>query len=65
MRAAIGLADVGLAVFLVEREAELGGRVGGLGELFPHGKDGRALIAQPAPRRSGSGPRSPCSPTPR
>ncbi|HEX7527427.1 MAG TPA: FAD-dependent oxidoreductase, partial [Gaiellaceae bacterium] len=46
MRAAVGLADVGLAVFLVEREAELGGRVGGLGELFPHGKDGRALIAQ-------------------
>ena len=46
MRAAIGLADVGLAVFLVEREAELGGWVGGFGELFPHGKDGRALIAQ-------------------
>jgi heterodisulfide reductase subunit A len=46
MRAAIGLADVGLAVFLVEREEELGGRVGNLGELFPHGKDGRALIAQ-------------------
>ena len=46
MRAAIGLADVGLAVFLVEREERLGGRVGDLGELFPHGKDGRALIAQ-------------------
>ena len=46
MRAAIGLADVGLAVFLVEREEKLGGRVGDLGELFPHGKDGRALIAQ-------------------
>ncbi len=46
MRAAIGLADVGLAVFLVEREPELGGWVGSLGELFPHGKDGRAVIAQ-------------------
>ena len=46
MRAAVGLADVGLAVFLVEREAELGGWVGGFGELFPHGKEGRALIAQ-------------------
>ncbi len=46
MRAAIGLADVGLAVFLVERGEKLGGRIGDLGELFPHGKDGRALIAQ-------------------
>ncbi len=46
MRAAIGLADVGLAVFLVEREAELGGWIGGFGELFPHGKDGQALIAR-------------------
>jgi heterodisulfide reductase subunit A len=45
MRAAIGLADVGLAVFLVEREAELGGRVGELGDMFPHGRNGRALIA--------------------
>ncbi len=46
MRAAIGLADVGLAVFLVERAPELGGWVGGFGELFPNGKDGRALIAR-------------------
>ena len=46
MRAAIGLADLGLAVFLVEREPELGGRVGGLGELFPHGRDGSELIAR-------------------
>jgi heterodisulfide reductase subunit A len=44
MRAAIGLADVGLAAFLVEREPELGGRVEGLGELYPHGKDGHGLI---------------------
>ena len=46
MRAAVGLADVGLAVFLVEREAELGGWVDGLGELFPHGKSGRELVAR-------------------
>ena len=46
MRAAVGLADVGLAVFLVERESQLGGRVGELGEMFPHGKSGRALIAR-------------------
>ena len=46
MRAAVGLADVGLAVFLVEREAELGGRVGRLGELFPNGKVGHELIAR-------------------
>jgi len=44
MRAAIGLADIGLWVFLVEREPELGGWVGGFGEMFPHAKNGRALI---------------------
>lgn len=46
MRAAIGLADIGLGVFLVEREERLGGRVGELGELYPHGTDGRALVAR-------------------
>ena len=46
MRAAVGLADVGLAVFLVEREAELGGWVGHLVELFPNGKVGHELIAR-------------------
>ena len=45
LRAAIGLADVGLGVFLVEREAELGGWVGRLGAMFPHERDGKALIA--------------------
>jgi heterodisulfide reductase subunit A len=45
LRAAIGLADVGLAVFVVERERELGGWVGKLGPMFPHDRDGRALIA--------------------
>ena len=46
MRAAIGLADIGLSVFLVERKLELGGWVGGFGEMFPHAKKGRALIAE-------------------
>ncbi len=46
MRAAVGLADVGLATFLVEREPELGGQVGELGELYPNGKVGRELIAR-------------------
>ncbi len=46
MRAAIGLADVGLAVYLVERDAELGGRVGQLGPMFPHDVDGRGLVAR-------------------
>jgi heterodisulfide reductase subunit A2 len=45
LRAAIGLADIGLGVFLVEREAELGGWVGKFGSMFPHERDGRGLIA--------------------
>jgi heterodisulfide reductase subunit A len=44
MRAAIGLADIGLAVFLVERAKSLGGWVGGLGEMYPRGNTGRTLI---------------------
>ena len=46
MRAAIGLADMGLGVFLVEREAELGGWVGGLPKMFPNGTDGHELARQ-------------------
>jgi len=45
LRAAVGLADIGLQVVVVEREVTLGGWVGGFGEMYPHGKDGRALIA--------------------
>ena len=44
MRAAIGLADVGIDVCLVEQEAELGGWVGTFGEMFPRGTGGRALV---------------------
>ena len=45
LRAAIGLADIGLGVFLVEREAELGGWIGQFGPIFPHDRKGRELIA--------------------
>ena len=44
LRAAIGLADIGLGVYLVERETELGGWVGGFGAMFPHDTIGRELI---------------------
>ena len=63
LRAAIGLADIGLGVFLVEREAELGGWVGRFGAMYPTGKNGRALVAEldrggpAAARRSASSPR--------
>ncbi len=46
LRAAIGLADIGLGVFLVEREAELGGWVGTFGTMYPTGKNGRELVAE-------------------
>ncbi len=46
LRAAIGLADIGLGVFLVEREPVLGGRVGTFGAMYPTGKNGRELIAE-------------------
>jgi len=45
LRAAVGLADIGLQVVVVERELTLGGWVGRFGELYPYGKDGHALIA--------------------
>jgi heterodisulfide reductase subunit A len=44
LRAAVGLADIGLRVTLVERELQLGGWVGGFGTMYPHGRDGRELI---------------------
>jgi heterodisulfide reductase subunit A len=44
LRAAVGLADLGLAVYLVERTPHLGGRVGGFGTMFPHDRSGRQLV---------------------
>jgi heterodisulfide reductase subunit A len=44
LRAAIGLADIGLGVTLVERELRLGGWVRELGVMYPHGRNGRELV---------------------
>jgi len=44
LRAALGLAEIGLGVFLVEREETLGGWVGRFGDMYPNGKNGRELI---------------------
>ncbi|MCL5734083.1 MAG: FAD-dependent oxidoreductase [Actinobacteria bacterium] len=44
LRAALGLAEIGIAVFLVEREPRLGGWVAGFGEMYPHGKNGSELV---------------------
>jgi heterodisulfide reductase subunit A len=44
LRAAVGLADIGLRVTLVERELVLGGWVRRFGPMFPHGRDGSALV---------------------
>ncbi len=44
LRAAIGLADIGLRVTLVERELVLGGHVRTLGRMYPHGRNGAELI---------------------
>lgn len=46
MRAAIGLADIGIGVFLVEREPKLGGHVAELGLMYPHVRDGGQLAAE-------------------
>jgi len=45
LRAAIGLADVGLGVTLVEREAALGGWAARFGPMFPSERAGRELVA--------------------
>ncbi len=45
LRAAIELADLGVEVFVVEREASGGGQVAALGEMFPAGKVGSELAA--------------------
>ena len=43
LRAALGLAEIGLAAFVVEKEQQLGGWVGDFGEMYPHGKSGRQV----------------------
>jgi heterodisulfide reductase subunit A len=44
MRAAIGLADGGMHVYLVEREPEVGGWAAKFGAMFPHDLTGREQI---------------------
>ena len=45
LRAAIGLADIGLGVYIVERASKLGGWVGELGAMFPNDRNGHEQIA--------------------
>ena len=45
LRAAVGLADIGIGVTLIEREAELGGWMGSFGPTFPNEAVGRDEIA--------------------
>jgi heterodisulfide reductase subunit A2 len=44
LRAAVGLADIGLGVVIVEREPKLGGWVGELGPMYPNEHSGREQI---------------------
>ena len=46
LRTALGLAEVGLSVFVVEKETELGGWVATFGEMYPRGRNGRELIGR-------------------
>ncbi len=46
LRAALGLADIGLSVYLVEREAQLGGWVAQFGAMYPNRLRGRDLISE-------------------
>ena len=45
MRAALALADMDLAVYLVERAGQVGGRVPAWGKLFPNDREGSEVIA--------------------
>ncbi len=44
LRAAIALADMGIYVFVVEKEPEVGGWVGRFSTMYPHDKSGKQLI---------------------
>ncbi|MFZ5591297.1 MAG: CoB--CoM heterodisulfide reductase iron-sulfur subunit A family protein [Bacillota bacterium] len=44
LRAALALADVGLTVFLLEKEERPGGHVAALGTMYPHGVSGKELV---------------------
>ncbi len=53
MRAALAFSDLGLSVHLVERAAELGGRIRTLGKLFPSGRPGSEVVASLRERLAG------------
>jgi len=44
LRAALSLADMGLSVFVIEKEAEVGGWTGKFGRMFPSDRKGAELI---------------------
>ncbi len=44
LRAAIGLADIGLGVYLIERGSEIGGWVAKFGNMYPQGRKGSKLV---------------------
>jgi len=46
LRAALGLSDLGISVFVAEKEDRVGGWVGTFGTMFPHDRVGRDLIAE-------------------
>ncbi len=46
LRAAIGLADLGIQVFLIEREQEVGGWVRKFKRMYPHEKSGAQIIIE-------------------
>jgi heterodisulfide reductase subunit A len=44
MRAAIGLSDLGITVFLIEKSAGVGGRIAAWGRMFPHDREGAEIV---------------------
>ena len=44
LRAAVALADMGIAAFVVERDGAVGGRAARLGATYPHERKGRELV---------------------
>ncbi|MCL6638054.1 MAG: CoB--CoM heterodisulfide reductase iron-sulfur subunit A family protein [Firmicutes bacterium] len=46
LRAAIGLSDIGISVFLVEKSPAAGGWVAEFEQMYPHGKNGKKIIGR-------------------
>lgn len=46
LRAAIGLSELGIQVYLLEKSAAVGGWVNKFGAMYPHGKNGKNIINQ-------------------